>query len=352
MNRILAGLALVISGPYVLWAFADRLSAADEFTANRDAAAGTNDSDSNVSRSLNKPGLSQQQSNASSAASSGRRDYRRELQYDSSILEIRSQLHGIARPSRNAVMSSLVPGRIMTIHAEEGTRVSAGDRLISLDDRLAQAQVDAARIEASRVGSLHRAEQAFLQSERRLNRLQQASLRSATAGFELEEARSLMEQAQAERDAAKEARAVSEANLHLAEEQLRRNTFYAPFSGVVVQVHQKPGTTVDGSMPVITIANLDILEIEMYVPVDRFGTLQVGRKTNVMAGSPVDQVLTATVRSVSPVIDSASNTFRCVMTIDNSQGRLPAGFSVVLTDGTPTEQSPVAQKNQSRTVLK
>lgn len=65
---------------------------------------------------------------------------------------------------------------------------------MSLDDLLAQAQVDAARIEAERVGTLQRAELAYKQAERRLNPLQQAGLKLATVGFEVEEARIQMEQ--------------------------------------------------------------------------------------------------------------------------------------------------------------
>lgn len=278
----------------------------------------------------------------------GSRDYRRELQYDSSILEIRSQLHGVARPLQNAILSSLVPGRIMTIHVAEGRRVSAGAPLVSLDDRLAQAQVEASRREAAQVAMLERAELAYQQAERRVTRLEQAALKNATAAFEIEEARSLKEQARAERDAAKEAIAVAQANLTMAEEQLRRNTIYAPFDGVIVQIHQKQGTAVDGSLPIVTLASLETLEVEMYVPSDRFGSIRNGSTVQLSAGAPVNSELSAEVCSVSPVIDSASNTFRCVLQIDNTTAGLPAGFSVVLTnaDGQENSDKSVAKKER------
>ena len=272
-------------------------------------------------------------------ATNGSRDYRRELQYDSSILQIRSQLHGVARPLQNAVLASLVPGRIVTIHVAEGRRVSAGDPLVSLDDRLAQAQVEASRREASQVAMLERAELAYQQSERRLSRLEQAALQNATAAFEIEDARSLKEQSRAERDAAKESIAVAQANLTMAEEQLRRNTIYAPFDGVIVQIHQKQGAAVDGSLPVVTLASLDTLEVEMYVPSDQFGSIRNGSTIRLSAGAPVNSELSAKVCSVSPVIDSASNTFRCVLQIDNTTAGLPAGFSVVLTNIDSPENS-------------
>lgn len=277
---------------------------------------------------------------------SGSRDYRRELQYDSSILEIRSQLHGVARPLQNAVLSSLVPGRIMTIHVAEGRRVSAGDALVSLDDRLAQAQVEASRREAAQVAMLERAELAYQQAERRLSRLEQAALQNATAAFEIEEAQSMKEQSRAERDAAREAIAVAEANLTMAEEQLRRNTIYAPFDGVIVQIHQKQGAAVDASLPVVTLASLDTLEVEMYIPSDRFGSIRNGSTVTLSAGAPVNADLSAKVCSVSPVIDSASNTFRCVLQIDNTAAGLPAGFSVVLTNADDERSSEESVANK------
>ncbi len=291
-------------------------------------------------------GVSSANVSGNGSATTGSLDYRRELQYDSSILEIRSQLHGVARPLQNAILTSLVPGRIMTIHIAEGRRVTEGEALVSLDDRLAQAQVEASRREAAQVAMLERAELAYQQAERRLSRLEQAALQNATAAFEIEEARSLKEQSRAERDAAKEAIAVAQANLTMAEEQLRRNTIYAPFDGVIVQIHQKQGTAVDGSLPVVTLASLDTLEVEMYVPSDRFGSIRNGSTVKLSAGAPVNSELSAKVCSVSPVIDSASNTFRCVLQIDNTTAGLPAGFSVVLTnaDGPENSEKSVANK--------
>lgn len=174
-----------------------------------------------------------------------------------------------------------------------------------------------------------------------MKRLEQSGLKTATAGFEHEEAAAQIDLASAERDEAKEAKAIADANFKLAEEQLRRNTIYAPFEGVVIQRHQKPGATVDPSLPIVTLADLKVLEVEMYVSIDRFGTLAVGNEVKLQASAPVNRELVAQVLAVSPVIDSASNTFRCVLTIDNAAGTLPAGFSVLPGESTPGS-SPVA----------
>ena len=116
----------------------------------------------------------------------------------------------------------------------------------------------------------------------------------------------------------------------LAEEEFRRMTIYAPFDGVITQLHEKLGAAVDPTVPVVSIANLETLEIEMHTPVDLYGTLRPGGIVELVASAPVNKVISAEVLSTSPVINSASRTFRCVLRIENSARKLPAGFSVSL----------------------
>lgn len=113
----------------------------------------------------------------------------------------------------------------------------------------------------------------------------------------------------------------------------------ALFDGVIVQIHQKQGTAVDGSLPVVTLASHDTLDVVKYVATDRFGSLRNGRTVKLSPGAPVNSELSAEVCSVSPVIDSASNTFRCIPRNDNTTAGLPAGFSVVLTNADGPENS-------------
>ena len=333
MPRITTFLALLMSGAIFITIVANAFA-----TDSPGIPSGAT-----IASAVKKPSPTPEAVPVSGTATEPKED-QRELLYDASILEIRSELHGIARPQKLAVMSALVAGRILTIHQEEGAAVTAGDRLVSLDDRLEQAQVDASRLEAERTGGILRAEQAFKIAERRLQRLEQAALKNAAAGFEIEEAKSLTEQARAEHTAALETRALAAANLKLEEEQLRRGTICAPFDGVVVQIHQKAGTTVDPTLPIVTIASLETLEVEMYVPVERYGTLKVGGQAQLISSAPVSREIAASVRSVSPVIDSASNTFRCVMVINNSELKLPAGFSVVLNKSEQPAATPIASK--------
>ena len=127
-----------------------------------------------------------------------------------------------------------------------------------------------------------------------------------------------------------EAKELAGVHLKLAQEQLRQLTVYAPFDGVVTELHAKLGTSVDSTLPIVSVANLDALEVELHAPVYLFGDIRSGKTVRLRAGAPVNRTLDAEVRFTSPIVNSASNTFRCVLRIDNRLEKLPAGFSVVL----------------------
>lgn len=252
-----------------------------------------------------------------------------------SLMQSSDRFHGVAKPSQMADLPSLVPGIIAEIHVKEGQSVKKGTPLITLDDRVPRARLEAATVEAQLMGALRRAEVDVKMSESRLNRLQTVMHRGAAGGFELESAEGVRDQAVAAVGQQQDILKAAEANRKLAEAQLMQYTIVAPFDGVVTEIHRKSGA-VDPSQLVISIANLNTLEVEMHLPSLMVGQLQVGQQVNLSAGVPIDKDINAAVVSVSPIIDSASNTFRCLLQIENDRVNMPAGFSVVVNDDKPT----------------
>ena len=262
----------------------------------------------------------------------------RQSQY-SSAFAAENQLHGVAKPSNSANLPCLVPGMISEIHVPEGKFVKKGDRLVTLDDRVPKARLQAATIEANLTGALQRSEVELRMAESRLGRIRNVLSQGAGATYELLEAEGARDQAAAAVAQQKDILKAAEANRQLAEAQLHQYTITAPFDGLITEIHIKSGA-VDPSQVVLSMANLTALDVELHVPSLLFGRIGRGDKVNLLASDPVSRVITASVVSVSPIINSASNTFRCLLQIDNSQGRFPAGFTVTLQDtfsnsGTP-----------------
>ncbi|MCA9083282.1 MAG: efflux RND transporter periplasmic adaptor subunit [Planctomycetaceae bacterium] len=236
---------------------------------------------------------------------------------------------GIARPSEEAELPPLVPGLISTVLVTEGQYVSKGTPLIALDDQVPRARLQAATVEAGLTGALKRAQVDLRMAESRLERLRFAVQSGAGAVFELEEAESVVEQTRAVVQQQSDLLRAAEANRQLAEAQLKQYTVHAPFDGVVTTIHQRSGM-VEPSRPVVAIANLNRLDVELHLPSRLYGKIKTGQTLPLLASSPVHQPISGNVVSVSPVINAASDTFRCRLEILNANKLLPAGFTVRL----------------------
>ena len=255
------------------------------------------------------------------------------------------QLHGVVKPSQMAELPSLVPGTISAVHVKEGQYVSKGTPLVTLDDRIPRARLAAATVEAKLTGRLKRAEVDLKMAERRLTRLTTALSRNAGAAFEIEEAEGVRDQAAAAVRQEQDVLKAAEANRQLAEAELAQYTISAPFDGLVARIHQKSGTA-DPSTVLITVANLSSLEVELHLPASTYGTVKPAQTLRLKASAPISTTISASVVSVAPMINSASNTFRCLLKIDNTTAQHPAGFSVVLNSPpTHTRQSKRPQRH-------
>lgn len=243
----------------------------------------------------------------------------------------RTATFGLARPVHMAEMPSLVRSRVTKVHVSEGQEVKAGELLVSLDDRLPRAAVAVAEIASRNTARLTMATVELRLARNKHQRIEQAFRSNASAQLELDSARADVDQAAAAIQRAEEEIAAAKATLELRRAELEQYSIRAPFAGQIIQLHAKTGTTVDQSTTIVSIADLSELEAELFLPLEKYGTLKSGAALELKARAPVDKLLKGRVYSVSPVINSASRTFRTVVRFDNAAGQLPAGFSVVPT---------------------
>ncbi len=117
---------------------------------------------------------------------------------------------------------------------------------------------------------------------------------------------------------------ISVLELKEMQEKLEMRTIYSPIRGVVVERHNSAGEYV-GSDPVLTIAQIDPLNIEVIVPVEKYGSIKKGMKAEVFPFIPSNTKVTGRVVIVDSVIDAASGTFGVRVKIKNRKHKLAAG---------------------------
>ena len=113
-----------------------------------------------------------------------------------------------------------------------------------------------------------------------------------------------------------------------ATDLLSRRYLRSPFNGVVVDRFLNPGDLAEsgtGRKPIMKLAQVEPLRVEVVLPLPAWGKLPVGTKANVMPeglGGSYPAVVTVS----DSVFDSASGTFGVRLELTNPKGVLPAGI--------------------------
>ena len=241
-----------------------------------------------------------------------------------------SRYEGIAYPSQQVVLNAPIDGKVAAIHFEEGDLVSAGDLLAQMDDAEQKVAVESARLRAESVAEISRAQFALDEAIILLERATESLEKDAASPWEVRRAKLQRDQAQADLQIAQDRHALEQANLKLEEARLNRMRVYSPFDGEVIEHNAEPGATLTQTDPVLAVAKLDPLEAHINLPVSVFDQLVVGKSYTLAAGEPINTDLPGRLKHIYRIIDTASETVRCVFTIENPDAELIAGFPVVL----------------------
>ncbi len=209
-----------------------------------------------------------------------------------------NEFEGLIYPSEVVKLSSQVPGVLEQIHVERGDVVTKGQVLATLKSGPERVAVEFARTQME-----------FLTRKReRSVELARKKLISAYEQDELE-----TEQKKAEQQ------------LEEAQERFNAKTIFSTIDGVVTERLMAPGDYA-GEDPVLKLARLDPLKVEVVVPVGRFGSIKPGMRAEVRPEQPVGGVLGGKVTIVDKVVDAASNTFIVRIDIPNPSLKIPSGL--------------------------
>ena len=236
-----------------------------------------------------------------------------------------STLSCIIEPSQVVEIGSAVTGLIQAIHVERSEFVEAEQVLVELDSEVEQAAVQVASARAAMNEQIRSSQASATLGKRKLDRVNKL-FHNDTLSLDLREeveteekvARLELEQARAEKRLAA-----------LRHEQalavLKRRTIRSPLSGVVVERMMSPGERVEEE-PILKIAQIDPLRVEVILPSALFGSIELGMRAAVVPEFPGDTVHVASVSIVDRVIDAASGTFGVRLELPNPDYEIPGGL--------------------------
>lgn len=231
----------------------------------------------------------------------------------------------LIEPDRVADIGSQVVGLVERLGVERGDSVSEGQALVMLRSEVERANAGVAdtraRVDAdvrAALASQVLAEQKMARARTLLAENFVSEQAVEQAGAELELARQKLAQSRSQQRIWVEERRVAEAQLAL-------RTVRSPFAGVVVERFVNLGERVE-EKPLLRLAVIDPLRVELMVPTAQYGAIRVGDELTIRPELPGAGPVSATVRNVDRVLDAASNSFRVRLSLPNPSNRLPAGL--------------------------
>ena len=111
-----------------------------------------------------------------------------------------------------------------------------------------------------------------------------------------------------------------------AEEVVRQRQLRSPLDGVVVERLLLPGEYRNEQSPILTLAQIDPLRVEVFVPTSHYGRIRTGSIAKVHPEQPLGGEYEATVKVVDRVLDAASGTFGVRLELPNPTLSIPAGI--------------------------
>ncbi len=162
-----------------------------------------------------------------------------------------------------------------------------------------------------------------------------SSLKSSTAKAEMDrqqheretKLRQIGAVSQQEYEAAVAARHASDASLALAEQALKDSALRAPYDGTIVSRSVNNGETVSVGKPILKLADLRQMSVELGIPDRLLARVRVGSEFPVKVTTFESKTFVGRVSEVGVAAKDGARLFRVVIKVPNSEGLLRSGMT-------------------------
>ncbi|HKN86199.1 MAG TPA: efflux RND transporter periplasmic adaptor subunit [Nitrospiraceae bacterium] len=243
-----------------------------------------------------------------------------------SVVNAGSDLPCMVKPRVVVAVGSPIPGLLMQLPVDQGDAVKEGQVLAILESSLEQTEVEVAKAKAEMEAAITSTQVKAAFSDRKAGRARNLSSSSAIASNEFDEAETEQRVTEAAHREALENKVLAQRQLARAEAALALRTIRSPITGLVIERYVSPGELVK-EKPILQLAQLDPLQVEVLAPVSWLGKFTVGMAIDVRLNQAMPGAHRARVTVINPIVDSASDTFRVRLELPNPQYRIPAGVT-------------------------
>jgi membrane fusion protein (multidrug efflux system) len=229
-------------------------------------------------------------------------------------------------PKKTAQIGSFDDGILESIPVERGDTVTVGQVLAVIESSTETLAAELARIQAESDVDIRSREARHVFQKRQTERAKKLLVTNLVSTQEVDDARISENLALLEVESAVLRQASAKVQLALAEARLERRSIKSPINGIVTEIKMSPGEYVHEQTPLMVLAAIEELNVEVYLPVTRFGEISINQQATVVTVEPIGGSYKAVVKVVDKVFDAASSTFGVRLLLSNPDRKLPAGI--------------------------
>ena len=271
---------------------------------------------------------------------------------------------GYVVAQRKAAIASKATGRLDWLGVAEGSRVKAGEVIARLDNRdvVAQSQAADANVGAARAAlaqTLAEERDALAQHRRNLDLVAKGFVSQSA----LDSSMARADRAVAGVASARAALAAAEANARNAAVAVDYTMIRAPFDGVILSKSANVGDMVtpfssatDSKGAVVTMADMDTLEVEADVSESSLSKVRVGQPAEIVLDALPDTRFLGHISRMVPTVDRAKATVMTKVRFDRIDPRvlpeMSAKVSFLSQDVTPEQQKPLTAVSADAVVVR
>ena len=232
----------------------------------------------------------------------------------------------LIQPKMTLKLGTQVPGLIREMLVDRGAVVKQGDVIARLESGVEAAAVLLAEARAGNDSAVRSGEAKVEYQKRKYERMKELRKNDTVAFSTADEAETLARVAENELAEAKVNLKMAQTELVRARETLNQRIVRSPIDGVVMARTLGPGEYAFDQGHLVTLAQIDPLYVEVYVPLKEFGRIRIGMQAEVYPEDPVGGVYKAVVTVVDQVFDAASGTIGVRLELPNPTYAIPAGM--------------------------
>lgn len=230
----------------------------------------------------------------------------------------RGSLRSVLAPRYDIKLSSRAAGIVEKILVPEGSRISAGQPILSLNSQEEEAEVAQAK------ASLRGTEADYERAKNDFARMDALFKEKIASDKQFEESRSLLKVTQSRVDQAK-------AMLAIAEVRLENRTLRSPIDGIFLKTVKSVGEAVERFETIARVVDASSLRFVVFGDYSLIGRFKPGQKValQVQSTPEAESRVEGVVLHIDPIVDSTSGTFRIIIEVTPSD-RAVAGLSALL----------------------